>query len=72
MWFSLQRDDINREFIGVGKGTRKERQRVANLVTNDVHGDKSCLEEVHKAEDDVWIAFPWEQGWGINYEEQYQ
>ena len=29
-----------------------------------------CVEEVNKAEDDVWIVFPWEQWWGINYEEK--
>jgi hypoxanthine phosphoribosyltransferase len=35
---------------------------------NDVN---YCVEEVNKVEDDVWIVFPWEQWWGINYEEQY-
>ena len=34
---------------------------------NDV---EYCAEEVNKAEDDVWIVFPWEQWWGINYEEK--
>lgn len=29
-----------------------------------------CVEEVNKAEDDVWIVFPWEQWWGINFDEE--
>jgi hypoxanthine phosphoribosyltransferase len=29
------------------------------------------VEEVNKAEDDVWIVYPWEHWWGINYEEPY-
>ena len=40
-------------------------------LASEFHGVNYCAEEVNKAEDDVWIVFPWEQWWGINYEEQY-
>ena len=36
----------------------------------EFNDDENCVEEVNKAEDDVWIVFPWEQWWGINYEEK--
>jgi hypoxanthine phosphoribosyltransferase len=26
--------------------------------------------EINKAEDDVWIVFPWEEWWGVNYLER--
>jgi len=41
-------------------------------LASEFNGVNYCVEEVNKAEDDVWIVFPWEQWWGINYEEQYQ
>ena len=39
-------------------------------LASDFHGVNYYVEEVNKIEDDVWIVFPWEQWWGINYEEK--
>lgn len=39
-------------------------------LASEFHGVNYWVEEVNKAEDDVWIVFPWEQWWGINYEEK--
>ena len=40
-------------------------------LASDFHDVDYFVEEINKVEDDVWIVFPWEQWWGINYEEQY-
>ena len=40
-------------------------------LSSEFDGVTYFAEEVNKIEDDVWIVFPWEQWWGINYEEQY-
>jgi hypoxanthine phosphoribosyltransferase len=40
-------------------------------LSSEFDGVTYFVEEVNKAEDDVWIVYPWEQWWGINYEEQY-
>jgi len=40
-------------------------------LASDFHDVNYWVEEVNKVEDDVWIVYPWEQWWGINYEEKY-
>jgi len=39
-------------------------------LSSEFDGVNYFVEEVNKAEDDVWIVYPWEQWWGINYEKE--
>jgi len=35
-------------------------------LASEFHGVNYFVEEINKAENDVWIVFPWEQWWNMN------
>ena len=39
-------------------------------LSSKFDGVNYYVEEVNKAEDDVWIVYPWERWWGVNYEKE--
>ena len=39
-------------------------------LSSEFDGVNYFVEEVNKAEDDVWIVYPWEHWWGVNYEKE--
>ena len=55
--------------IWVNRSNVKFASIVDNL-SSDYGGVDYHAVEVNKAEDDVWIVFPWEEWWGVNYLER--
>ncbi len=67
--FGLDLDGLREEWKHIWGNNVRFAVLTENLASefNDVD---YCVEEVNKAEDDVWIVFPWEQWWGINFDEE--
>jgi len=39
-------------------------------LSSEFDGVAYCATEINKAEEDIWIVFPWEEWWGTNYLER--
>ena len=53
--------------------TSESNVKFASIVDNlssDFGGVNYHAVELNKAEDNVWIVFPWEEWWGVNYLER--